>query len=121
QGNAIVDIFLLPESHERRGIVGVQAGDDLRGSRVECAAGVAADAELTDMHAVDSSPRHGCVDRLGNGAEIFTDDLHPVAVRFEIQYRVELRRAVVNVDAVNGAKTIGYPKGAMQPHHMVDA
>jgi hypothetical protein len=73
----------------------------------------------TTLAGVASSARMGSA--LGNGAEIFTDDLHPMAVRLEIQYRVKLRRAVVNIDPVSGAKTFGHPKGAMQPHHMVDA
>ena len=65
--------------------------------------------------------RHRSIDELGNGAEVFTDDLHLMALGFEIQDRVELGGAVVHVDAVAGAKALRHAEGAVQTHHMIDA
>src|SRR5687768_6510471 len=90
------------------------------GHRVQGTIGIAVDSELSDIHAKHFSPGHGRSDRLGNGAKIFTDDLHLMALRFEVQNRVKLGGTVMHVNSVSGAESMGNPKGAMQTHHMID-
>jgi hypothetical protein len=51
QVDVIVDIESLPKTHEGRGVVSVEAGDDGPGDFVECLLRIAVDAELTDIFA----------------------------------------------------------------------